>query len=130
MLGIPLTTRLGWTLEYPPNSLAVASPRTAQNFPVQANAAELMRYAAIRATEAGLKVCCPVHDAFLIEAPEAEIDDAAAQLDRIMGDASEAILGAGRRIRVEVKISARAGVVLRAARPGAVQHPVGRACAD
>ncbi len=104
MMGIPLTTRLGWTLEYPPNSLAVASPRTAQNFPVQANAAELMRYAAIRATEAGLKVCCPVHDAFLIEAPEAEIDDAAAQLDRIMGDASEAILGAGRRIRVEVKI--------------------------
>ena len=71
MMGIPLTTRLGWTLEYPPNSLAVASPRTAQNFPVQANAAEMMRYAAIRATEAGLKVCCPVHDAFLIEAPEA-----------------------------------------------------------
>ena len=110
MLGMPLTTRLGWTLEYPPNSLALASPRTAQNYPVQANAAELMRYAAIRATEAGLKVCCPVHDAFLIEGSLDEIGTEEAPgphvelLRTIMGDASEAILGAGYRIRADVKI--------------------------
>jgi DNA polymerase-1 len=104
MLGLPLSTRLGWTLQYPPNSHAVASPRTAQNYLVQANASEMMRCAAIRATEAGLKVCCPVHDAFLLEAPEAEINDAAAQLVRIMGDASEAVLGAGRRLRADMKI--------------------------
>jgi DNA polymerase I len=29
----------------------------------------MMRIAAIAATEAGIEVCCPVHDAFLISAP-------------------------------------------------------------
>ena len=39
------------------------------NFPMQANGAEMMRVAAIAATEAGIEVCAPVHDAFLIVAP-------------------------------------------------------------
>ena len=34
------------------------------NFPMQAGGAEMMRIAAIAATEAGIEVCCPVHDAF------------------------------------------------------------------
>jgi DNA polymerase I-like protein with 3'-5' exonuclease and polymerase domains len=87
--------------------MAEASPRTAVNFPVQANAAEIMRYAAIRATEAGLTVCAPIHDAFLIEAPVAELEDVAARMDVIMGDASEAILGAGYRVKVDVEIAAK-----------------------
>jgi hypothetical protein len=102
MMGEVLTTRFGWTLRYPPMSLAVALPRTAQNFPVQANAAEMMRYAAIRATEAGMAICCPVHDAFLVEASTAEIVEVETALCRIMGDASEAVLGAGYRIEVHV----------------------------
>jgi DNA polymerase-1 len=97
-LGLPLTTRCGWKLQYPPFSGAIASPRTAQNFPVQATGAEMMRYAAIHAVEAGLSICCPVHDAFLIEAPIDRIEEDAKLLVRIMGDASEAILGSGRRI--------------------------------
>jgi hypothetical protein len=104
MLGYPLTTRLGWTLRYPPMSLAEALPRTAQNFPVQANAAEMMRYAAIRMTEAGMAVCCPIHDAFLVEVPLADAVDVEALVGQIMGDASEAILGAGYRIRIDSKI--------------------------
>src|SRR5438128_1044105 len=40
-----------------------------KNFPAQANGAEMMRIAAIAATEAGIEVACPVHDAFLIAAP-------------------------------------------------------------
>ena len=104
-LGLPLTTRCGWKLQYPPFSGAVASPRTAQNFPVQATGAEMMRYAAIHATEAGLSVCCPVHDAFLIEAPIERIDCDVTLLTRIMGDASEAILEIGRRIEADVKIA-------------------------
>jgi hypothetical protein len=100
MLGYPLTTRLGWTLRYPPMSLAEALPRTAQNFPVQSNAAECMRYAAILATESGLAICCSIHDAFLVEASIADIADVEATLCRIMGDASEAVLGTGYRIVV------------------------------
>jgi DNA polymerase I-like protein with 3'-5' exonuclease and polymerase domains len=40
--------------------------RSLQNFPMQANGAEMMRIAAIAATEACIEVCAPVHDAFLI----------------------------------------------------------------
>jgi hypothetical protein len=100
MLGYPLTTRAGWTLRYPPMSLADARARTAQNYLVQANAAEMMRYAAIVATESGISVCCPVHDAFLIEAPITEIRDVEATMCRIMGDVSEIVLGSGYRIEV------------------------------
>ena len=46
-----------------------ANPRSLMNFPMQANGAEMMRIAAIAATEAGIQVCAPVHDAFLIAAP-------------------------------------------------------------
>jgi hypothetical protein len=104
LLGYPLTTRGGWTLCYPPMSLAEALPRTAQNFPTQANAAEMMRYAAIRMTEANVAVCCPIHDAFLVEAALADAVDTEALVSRIMGDASEAILGPGYRIKVDSKV--------------------------
>ena len=40
-----------------------------RNFPMQANGAEMLRLACIYATEPGLRVCAPVHDAILIEAP-------------------------------------------------------------
>jgi hypothetical protein len=104
-LGLPLTTRFGWTLQYPPHSRAIVAPRTALNYPMQANAAEMMRAAAICASEFGLAVCCPVHDAFLIEAAIENIEDAAATLRRIMGDASEAVLGGGYRINTDIDIA-------------------------
>src|ERR1700681_106886 len=44
------------------------NPRSLMNFPMQANGAEMMRIAAIAGTEAGIEVCAPVHDAFLIAA--------------------------------------------------------------
>jgi hypothetical protein len=104
MLGEPLTTRLGWTLHYPANSMAAASPRTAMNFPAQANAAELLRYATIGATEAGIAVCAPIHDQILIEARAEAIHDEAERVRAIMSTASEAVLGAGYCIPIEVKI--------------------------
>jgi DNA polymerase I-like protein with 3'-5' exonuclease and polymerase domains len=100
LLGYPLTTWGGWTLCYPPMSGANALARTAQNYLVQANAAEMMRYAAILATESGISVCCPIHDAFLIEASAEEIHDVEATMCRLMGDVSEIILGSGYRIEV------------------------------
>jgi hypothetical protein len=105
MLGEPLTTRLGWTLHYPVNSMVTASPRTAMNFPVQGNAAEMMRYAAILAIAAGIAVCAPIHDAFLIEARTEAIRDEAERLGAIMSAAGEAVLGPGYCIKADIKIA-------------------------
>src|SRR4029077_1196039 len=45
-----------------------ANPRSLMNWPMQAHGAEMLRIAAIAATEAGIQVCAPIHDAFLIAA--------------------------------------------------------------
>src|SRR5262249_47052334 len=55
------------------------------------------------ATERGIRVCGPIHDALLIEAPEAEIDDAVAGTQRAMREASEIVL-AGFPLRTDAKI--------------------------
>jgi DNA polymerase I len=61
-----------------------------------------MRIAAIAATEAGIAVCAPVHDAFWIMAPVAEINDAVRTMTAIMVRAGEAVTG-GLRIGVTVE---------------------------
>jgi hypothetical protein len=73
------------------------------NWHMQANGAEMMRIAAIAATEAGLRVCAPIHDAFLIEAPLSEIDDHVAFMRELMTRAGEIVTG-GLPIRTEAKI--------------------------
>jgi DNA polymerase-1 len=55
---------------------------------VQANGAEMLRLAICLATEAGLKICAPIHDALLIEAPIDQIDKHIAALKSIMIEAS------------------------------------------
>lgn len=63
------------------------------NFPMQANGAEMMRVSAIAAIESGIKVCAPVHDAFLIEAPLGEIEGRVAEMQVLMKKAGERICG-------------------------------------
>src|SRR5262249_8348051 len=43
-------------------------------------------------TERGISLCCPIHDAVLIEAADDEIDDAVALTRRCMGEASRLVL--------------------------------------
>ena len=63
----------------------------------------MMRLAACMATEAGLTVCAPVHDAFLLEAPLDQLEAAAAQLREIMVEASRLVLRVpGLECRVDV----------------------------
>ena len=62
----------------------------------------MMRLAAVIATRRGINVLAPVHDAFLIGASISDIEDAAAEMQRAMGDASEVLLGF--RLRSDVKI--------------------------
>lgn len=71
------------------------------NYPMQSNGAEMMRLAAIAATEAGIEVCAPIHDAFLIAAP---LDRLEADIDRmraIMRRAGEAVAGIPVNVEVE-----------------------------
>jgi hypothetical protein len=82
-----------------------ANPRSLMNFPMQAGGAEMMRIAAIAATEAGIEVCCPVHDAFLISAPIDRINGDVATMREIMSKAGRAVTG-GLDVRTDVKIAA------------------------
>ncbi len=101
LLGMPLKTVFGWPLRLGPGSNV--NTRSLQNYPMQANGAEMMRLAACMATEAGLTVCAPVHDAFLLEAPRDQLEAAAAQLREIMVDASRLVLRVpGLECRVDV----------------------------
>jgi hypothetical protein len=68
-------------------------PTSLMNFPMQANGAEMMRLAAIAATEAGIQVCAPVHDAFLIAAPLEVLDEHVSRMRELMTKASLVVTG-------------------------------------
>ena len=72
LLSGRLWTVYGWPLHVTRET----SVRTLRNFPMQANGAEMLRLACSMATEAGIVVCAPVHDAILIEAPLTSLDAA------------------------------------------------------
>ena len=65
MLHGGIWTVFGWHLRIGPDT----NPRMLRNFPMQANGAEMLRLACCLATERGIEVCAPVHDAVLICAP-------------------------------------------------------------
>ena len=89
----------GWTLRVG----ADANPRTFRNFPCQANGAEMLRLACSLATERGIQIAAPIHDAVLIEAPARAIGEAVAGMEAAMVEASEVVLD-GFRLRTEVKV--------------------------
>jgi hypothetical protein len=67
-------------------------PRTIQNYPMQANGAEMLQLACCWTTEAGIRVCMPVHDALLVEAPVDALDETIGRVQQAM--ASRAVDGA------------------------------------
>jgi hypothetical protein len=76
--------------------------RSLMNFPAQGSGADMMRIAAIAAIEAGIRICCPIHDAFWIMAPTDELDMAIKRMREIMIQASIAVTG-GLPIEVSVE---------------------------
>jgi hypothetical protein len=70
---------------------------------MQANGAEMLRLACCFATERGITVCAPVHDAVLIEAPTNQLDSAVARTQEAMAEASRIVLD-GFTLRAEAKI--------------------------
>ena len=88
MLTGSMRTIFGWRLQTETGS----NLRSLANFPMQANGAEMMRLACCMLTEAGVSVCCPVHDAVMVEAPTESIDEIVAQTQRSMRDAGRIVL--------------------------------------
>ena len=99
MLHGKLQAVFGWSVHV----AADANPRSLRNFPLQANGGEMLRLACSLATERGVQVCAPVHDALLVEGPVKEIEGVVAECQKAMREASEIVL-AGYPLRTEAKV--------------------------
>ena len=101
LLGLKLETCFGWPIQAKAGDVKA---NTFLNWPMQAHGAEMMRIACILAVERGIRLCAPIHDALLIEAPISQIDAEVSRLKACMFEASEAVLGDGRACRVDADI--------------------------
>jgi DNA polymerase I-like protein with 3'-5' exonuclease and polymerase domains len=102
MLNGSIATVFGWHVRVGADTV---NPRSLRNFPMQGNGAEMLRLACCLATEQGIEVCAPVHDAILIAAP---LDRIEADVDRTraaMAEASRVVL-AGFELETDVKVVA------------------------
>jgi hypothetical protein len=100
MLGGSLHTVFGWQIR----SNEKPNPRSFRNFPMQANGAEMLRLACCLATERGVEVCAPVHDAILICAPLDRLDSDIAKTRAAMAEASRVVLN-GFELGTDVSIT-------------------------
>ena len=98
LVGV-IHTVFGWPVRVSDRS----NPRSLRNFPMQANGAEMLRIACCLATERGIEVCAPIHDALLICAPLDRLDTDIAAMRAAMAEASRFVL-AGFELATEVKI--------------------------
>jgi hypothetical protein len=99
MLTNELCTVFGWHIHINEKS----NPRSLRNFPMQANGAEMLRLACCLATERGVEVCAPVHDAVLICARLDRLEEDVAHMRAAMAEASRIVL-AGFEIRTDAKL--------------------------
>jgi DNA polymerase-1 len=89
MLNGGLHTVFGWHIRTPSDP----NVRSLRNFPMQANGAEMLRLACCLATERGIEVCAPVHDAVLITAPFNRLEADIAAMQAAMAEGSRVVLG-------------------------------------
>jgi hypothetical protein len=92
-------TVFGWPVHVGERS----NPRSLRNFPMQANGAEMLRIACCLATERGIEVCAPVHDAVLICAPFDQLETDIAGMRAAMAEASRLVLD-GFELATDVKV--------------------------
>jgi hypothetical protein len=72
------------------------------NFPMQSTCAEILRWACIYATEGGIEVSAPVHDALLVGGKTKDMQSTVVRARACMDRASELVLGFA--MRTDVKI--------------------------
>ena len=95
-----LKSVFGWEVGVSSDS----NPRSIRNFPMQANGAEMMRIAMILLTQDSIRVCAPVHDAFLIESETDCLDETIERVREHMRTASRMVLG-GFELESEAEVS-------------------------
>ena len=95
-----LHTAFGWCIHIGEDP----NPRSLRNFRMQGNGAEMMSIAACLATERGIEVGAPVHDALMICAPLDRLDHDIERMQQAMAEASRAVLG-GYEIRTDGAIA-------------------------
>ena len=91
LLGLPLTTPFGWRIALGHD--AAANGRSLLNWPMQSGGSDMMRLACTRVVEQGIRLCAPVHDALLIEAPLERLDEHVSETREAMIWASSMVLG-------------------------------------
>ena len=79
------------------------NPRSILNWPMQSTGADILRLSCVRLMDAGVKICAPVHDAILIEAPLGALDEQVKLSRYIMEQACRDLLG-GRPCRVDAEL--------------------------
>lgn len=94
MLHGSLHSVFGWRLHIGEK----VNPRALRNYPMQANGAEMLRIACCLATERGIEVCAPVHDAVLICAG---LDQLEADISRHAGRHGRGIARRSRWLRAQ-----------------------------
>jgi DNA polymerase I-like protein with 3'-5' exonuclease and polymerase domains len=104
LLGGVLTTPFGW--QYRLDRDKSPNPRSLLNWPMQAGGADMLRLACTRIVKGGIRLCAPVHDAILIEAPAELIERHVEDARDAMVWASTMVLGSGRSCRVAADIYA------------------------
>jgi hypothetical protein len=108
MLHNYLETTFGWRVHVPhgldpKTGKPLASTRSLRNFCMQGNGSEMLRLACCLATERGIAVCAPVHDALLVEGSADDIENVAARTQEAMREASELVLP-GFPLRTDAKV--------------------------
>lgn len=96
-----LCSVFGWQIQLPKSSHS--NVRSLRNFPMQANGSEMLRLACCLATERGIRVCAPIHDAILIESPIETLESDVEKARQAMNEASAAVLG-GHVVRTDAKL--------------------------
>jgi hypothetical protein len=94
-----IRTAFGWRMNITPATRG----GTLLNWPAQAHGAEMLRGAAVAATEAGLTVVAPIHDAMLIEAPTERLEAAVGAMRSLMELAGSCVTG-GLTVRVDAEV--------------------------
>ncbi|MCA9265819.1 MAG: hypothetical protein KDA60_18280, partial [Planctomycetales bacterium] len=99
MLRGHLDTVFGWRV----HTASHTNPRSLANFPMQANGAEILRLACCLATEQGIPVCAPVHDALLVEGDADCIEEVVQHTQDAMVEAGRFVLD-GFDLRTDVEV--------------------------
>ena len=94
-----LSTVFGWPMQVGTHTRQT----TVVNYPMQAGGSEMLRIASCLATERGVRICGPIHDALLLEADKDTAEQAIAACQAAMAEASRAVLG-GMEIRTDAKV--------------------------